>query len=355
MKMTRIPSGNDPADPAHPADPDTAAAAGPDQPARRKRHGRRIAALSGLTAAVLLGVTVAASVAVAGPRAGGVTRIHAARLMSATGQPAASGHGETVLITGAGFGPTGAAPPGSSAPEFSGLIVLLHINGNKQAGGVVSLPALAVVPVPGHHRMQLGQALAAGGPALLVQTVEQLTGDSVNNYARIDFEHVAAVVDAVGGVYVNVPDKSVSFHFTFHVGINHLDGIESLYYARQPGLTEAATELRQQNLIRAILRTLASHQLLANPVTMLHVLSAVDSMLSVDSDFTNTEVETLATQLATLSGSDGTFLTAPTQMAGKQLVFTPQISAQLWTAIRYDSIAGFAEEYPATVTPAAVP
>ena len=233
--------------------------------------------------------------------------------------------------------------------------MLLHINGNKQAGGVVSLPALAVVPVPGHHRMQLGQALAAGGPALLVQTVEQLTGDTVNNYARIDFEHVAAVVDAVGGVYVNVPDKSVSFHFTFHVGINHLDGIESLYYARQPGLTEAATELRQQNLIRAILRTLASHQLLANPVTMLHVLSAVDSMLSVDSDFTNTEVETLATELATLSGSDGTFLTAPTQMAGKQLVFNPQISAQLWTAIRYDSIAGFAEEYPATVTPAAVP
>jgi LCP family protein required for cell wall assembly len=303
---------------------------------------------------VLLAATVATDLAVAGPRAGSVRRIGVARLVSMTGPSAKSGYGETVLITGAGFGPTGAAPPGS-APAFSGLVMLLHINANKQAGGVVSLPALAVVPVPGHGSMELGQALAAGGPALLVRTVAQLTGDSISHYARIDYQHVAAVIDAVGGVYVDVPKKSVSFNFTFHAGINHLDGIEALYYARQPGLTEAATELRQQSLIRALLRTLAGHQLLANPVTLVHVLSAVDSMLAVDSNLANAQIQLLATQLAALSGQDGTFLTAPTQLAGKQLVFTPQISAQLWTALRYDSLAGFAEEYPATVTPAAVP
>jgi LCP family protein required for cell wall assembly len=341
----------------------------------RQRDAARIAVPSVFSVLVLLGATVAAGFAVIGHGAGGhgaatigagghgasiigagnVERIPGARLVVATGQPPRVRSGETVLITGAGFGPTGASAPGSSAPEFSGLIVALHINADKKAGGVISLPALTVVPVPGHGRMQLGQALALGGPSLLVQTVERLTGDPIDHYARIDVQHVAAVVDAVGGVYVDVPDKAVSFNFVFHAGINHLDGIEALYYARQPSLTETARGLRQQSLIRAVLRRLASQQLLTNPVTLARVLSAVEAMLSVDSDFTNAEVQSLATQLATLSGSDGTFVTAPTQLAGQKLVFNALISGQLWKAIRYDSIAGFAEEYPATVTPPAVP
>ncbi len=354
--MTRTPSGNNPADPAHSADPATSAAAGADQPTRRRRRGTRIALLSILSVLVLVGATVTAGFVVVSHMAGSITRLAVARLDSRSGSvPGLSGAGQTILITGAGFGPTGSSAPGTGAPEPSGLIMLLHINANKQAGGVVSLPPMAVVAVPGHGRLQLQQALALGGPSLLVQTVEQLTGLPVNHYARIDFQHVSAVVNAVGGVYVNVPEQDTSFSYTFHVGINHLDGVASLYYVRQLSLTEAARVLRQQNLIRAILRRLASTQLLANPLTMVRVLSAVNSMLAVDSNFTNPEIESLALQLRTLSGPDGTFLTAPTEMAGKQVIFTPQISGQLWQAIRRDTIAAFAAQYPASQTPPAVP
>jgi LCP family protein required for cell wall assembly len=354
--MTRTPSGNNSADPAHSADPATSAAAGADQPTRRKRRGTRIAVLCILSVLVLVGATVTAGFVVVSTMAGNIPRLTVARLASTAGPATGgSGGGQTILITGAGFGPTGTSAPGTGAPEPSGLIMLLHINANKKAGGVVSLPPTAVVAVPKHGHLQLQQALALGGPSLLVQTVEQLTGVPINHYARIDFQHVSAVVDAVGGVYVNVPEADTSFSYTFHVGINHLDGVAALFYVRQKSLTETARVLRQQSLIRAILRKLASHQLLANPVTMFHVLSAVDSMLAVDSDFTNTQIESLALQLNTLSGSDGTFLTAPTETAGKQVIFNPQISSQLWLAIRYDSIAGFAEQYPVTLTPPAVP
>jgi LCP family protein required for cell wall assembly len=354
--MTRTPSGNNPGDPAHSADPDTSVIAGPDRPARRKRRGTRIAVLSVLSVLVLLGAAVAAGFAVVNHMASSIPRLAVARLDSSTGPATLPFQGgQTILITGAGFGPTGSSAPGTSAPEPSGLIMLLHINADKQAGGVVSLPPMTVVAVPGHHTMQLQQALALGGPSLLVQTVEQVTGVPVNHYARIDFQHVAAVVDAVGGVYINVPEPDTSFSYTFHVGINHLDGVASLFYVRQKSLTETGRVLRQESLIRAILRRLASTQLLANPLTMIHVLSAVDSMLSVDSNFTNPEIESLALQLRTLSGNDGTFLTAPTELAGKQVIFNPQISAQLWQAIRHDSIAAFTQRYPATLTPVAVP
>lgn len=354
--MTRTPSGNNSGDPAHSAAPDIFPAVRAAQPTRRKRRGTRIAVLSVLSVLVLLGAAVAAGFAIVNNMAGNIPRLTVARLDSSTGPTAGPYQaGQTVLITGAGFGPTGSSAPGTSAPEPSGLIMLLHINADKKAGGVVSLPPMAVVPVPGHHTMQLEQALALGGPSLLVQTVEQVTGVPINHYARIDFQHVAAVVDAVGGVYVDVPEQDSSFSYTFHVGINHLDGVASLYYVRQPSLTETARVLRQQSLIRAILRRLASTQLLANPLTMIHVLSAVDGMLAVDSDFTNPEIESLALQLRTLNGQDGTFLTAPAEMAGKQVIFNPQISGQLWSAIRHDSIAAFAQEYPATLTPVAVP
>jgi hypothetical protein len=151
--MTRTPSENDPADPAHSADPDKAVAARANEPTRRKRRSARVAGLSVLSIVVLLGATVATNLAVASNRADSIGRIAVARLLSMTGPPAKSGNGETVLITGADFGPTGAVPPGSKAPAFSGLIMLLHLNANNQAGGLVSLPSKAVVPVPGHGSM----------------------------------------------------------------------------------------------------------------------------------------------------------------------------------------------------------
>ena len=53
--------------------------------------------------------------------------------------------------------------------------------------------------VPGHGKRRIDVAAAVGGPSLLVETVHDLTGVPINDFARFDFVHVAVLVDAFGG------------------------------------------------------------------------------------------------------------------------------------------------------------
>jgi LCP family protein required for cell wall assembly len=309
-----------------------------------------------LTSVFALGAAVAVGgVLVLNHLASSIRRIPVTFAKLAVADQSAGHHGGqamTVLITGAGISPTG-SPTAPSAP--SGLIMLLHINANQQAGGVVSIPPKAVVAVPGHGNTQIENALAFGGPSLLVQTVEQLTHAQVQHYARIDLSHVATVVNAVGGVDVVLPAATSSSGYTFHAGTNHLNGAAALDYARQPSLTEEGRVLRQQSLIRAVLSTIANGHLLINPVTTYHVLSALTAMLTVDSNLTNSELATLASELRSLNSHAGSYVTAPTRTAAGQVFLDRSVSNRLWQAIRQDSIAAFAHKYPVTVTPQAAP
>ncbi|HUY50781.1 MAG TPA: LCP family protein [Streptosporangiaceae bacterium] len=343
-----MPSREDPADLDNSAGPGSGAGQGPKRAARHKRRGLRVALVSAASLVVVLGAVVAGGYAFVNHLAGSVQRIPVAF----TRQDVASRptRGTTVLITGAGIGPTG-GPVSSMAT--SGLIMLLHIDADQHAGGVVSIPPQTIVRVPGHGRTEIENALADGGPSLLVQTVENLTHVQIDHYARVDFVHVANVVDVLGGVNVILPDQTVSFGHIFHVGVNHLNGTTALDYVREPDLTQEGRVLRQQSLIRAILDKLANRHLLTSPVTMYHVLNALIGMLTVDSNFTNSELERLATELGGLHSRDGTFVTAPVHMVAGKVYLDRFISNKLWMAIRQDSIAAFAKEYPFTVTPVA--
>jgi len=53
--------------------------------------------------------------------------------------------------------------------------------------------------------MQLSNVVAVVVPRWLTETVHNLTGVPINHYARIDFNHVASMVDALGGVSVTLP------------------------------------------------------------------------------------------------------------------------------------------------------
>ena len=276
---------------------------------------------------------------------GGIHRVH---VHSLAPKPA-GGSGLTILLTGAQT-----IPAGKKTVVFkeSGLIMLLHIDASKEAGGVVSIPPQIEVAVPGHGQMQLWKALVVGGPDLLVQAVHSLTGVQISHYAQVDFRHVADTINAIGGVTVMLPEKTASSGYVLHKGANQLNGTTAVYYVRQPSLTEEGRVLRQQSLVRAVLDKLAAEQLLTKPVIAVRVLSALTSMLTVDGTFTTAEVRQLARELGSLAGRDGTFVTAPVRQSKGALRLVPP-SGQLWSAITHGSIAAFAREYPATVTPAA--
>jgi LCP family protein required for cell wall assembly len=217
---------------------------------------------------------------------------------------------------------------------------------------VVSIPPQSIVRVPGHGKTQIENALKFGGPDLLVQTVENLTHVQIDHYARIDFSHVDRTVSALGGVNVTLPETTSSFGHVFHVGVSHLNGIEALAYARQPSLSEEGRVLRQQSLMRAVIRKIEFKHLLSNPLTMYRVLHALINMLTLDSNFTAAQIEHLAREVRDLTGSTE-YVTAPVHMRAGQVYFDRAITRKLWAAIRQDSITAFARRYPFTVTPSA--
>jgi hypothetical protein len=63
----------------------------------------------------------------------------------------------------------------------------------------------------------------------------------------------------------------------------------------------------------------------------------------------------LAKNSGNLSGSAGTFVLAPTHTVNGKLVLDATMAAPLWTAVKQDSIAAFAQQHRSVLTPATVP
>ena len=141
----------------------------------------------------------------------------------------------------------------------------------------------------------------------------------------------------------------------FPQGVNHLTGVTAVNYARDPFITPQDRLERQESLFRTLLTTIAADKLFAHPVTTVHVLNAVTTMLAVDSNFTNADIDSLIKQFGSLTADAATFLTAPTQTAGNNQVLVPALDAPLWAAVKNGSLAAYAKANPATVTPAEAP
>jgi LCP family protein required for cell wall assembly len=333
-----------------------AEARGPEspRPSRRKQRRRRIkriAIASGASLAVLAGLVVGGTFLAANHLANGVHRVHVYAL-DAKSQATWSGGmpgSMTILLTDTGVFP--------GNDRDTGLVELLHLNAGQHSGAVVSLPADAVVPVPGHGRIEIGDALAIGGPSLLIEALERLTDVRIDHYSAVDFGSLPEVVGAMHGIDVDVPYTTTSLGFTFHAGINDLNAADALAYVRQPAVSEIGREELQENLLRAIMDKIASHRYFV--ATNWRVLNAVVHAVSVDSNLSNSRLESLALDLGHLSGRDGTFVDAqvlngsPTSGDDQPVHLNNQLDRKLWRAIRTDSVAQFAQEYPFTVTPGA--
>jgi len=345
--MSETSGQNGPEDHIHFTDQGSAAPQPPGPPARSRRK-TRIVLLSVASCVVLLGAVAVGAYVYVNHLASGVHRVRVTLPKVPGGQ---SVGGMTVLITSA------------SEPGTSGLIMLMHLDAHDKKGGVVSIPPPTLVQVPGHGLKPIDTALGLGGPSLLVKTVEQLTHVQIDHYARIEFTGVSNLINVIGGVNVTLAKetvakasatsqkKTVTKEYTFPAGVNHLDGITAVYYVRNPSVPADSRVLLQQSLLRAILGKIANEHMLTEPLTAVHVVHALAAMLTVDSNFTNSEVEGFATQLDKVGGSGGTFVTAPTHTVSGHVNLNSPVSDQLWAAIRHDSIAAFAAKYPATLTP----
>ncbi len=99
--------------------------------------------------------------------------------------------------------------PGSGWAR-SDTIIVVRLDPASHSVSMLSLSRDSRVNVPGRGMTKLNHASAWGGPALMIDTVKELTGLPIHHYVQVDFEGFAAIVDALGGVEMNVDRATTS-------------------------------------------------------------------------------------------------------------------------------------------------
>jgi LCP family protein required for cell wall assembly len=169
----------------------------------------------------------------------------------------------------------------------SDTIMLLHLPANGNPPVLVSLPRDSYVPIPGHGSDKINAAYAFGGPRLLAETVQNVTGLRIDHYMGIGFGGFVNVVDAIGGVRMCLKaplvDPAAGLHL--HKGCQVLSGGEALGFmrSRHNFATQDLQRIQNQRVfLRALLRKLTSAGVIANPFSGLPAASGVAGTLTVD-------------------------------------------------------------------------
>jgi LCP family protein required for cell wall assembly len=134
-----------------------------------------------------------------------------------------------VLVIGSDARP-GQAVAGTRADS----IHLVAVEPRSGRASILGIPRDSWVTIPGHGAGRINGALVAGGPELMVRTVEALTGIPIDAYVLTGFQGFERMVDAVGGIELSVP-YAMSDPYSrayFRPGRQRLSGREALRFSR---------------------------------------------------------------------------------------------------------------------------
>ena len=106
----------------------------------------------------------------------------------------------------------------------SDAMILVSISSKTNSIHLTSLLRDIYVDIPGHDGNRLNAAYAYGGPELLMETLEENFDIEVNRYMLVNFQAFANLVDAVGGVDLELSNEEVQYVNGYLVEYNQLEG-----------------------------------------------------------------------------------------------------------------------------------
>jgi LCP family protein required for cell wall assembly len=204
---------------------------------------------------------------------------------------------------------------GRSYKGNSDTMIVAVVNPQKKTTTMVSIPRDTVAQLIGTESFNMQKINAAynvGGSDMAIDTVSKLVNVPIKYYMTINMGALENVVDAVGGVDVNVPfsyTDSHSHNWRFTKGEMHLNGARALAYARmrhEDPEGDYGRQKRQQQVIKAILKKAVSlngltkfNQLLKTVSNNIQTNLTFDDMTTI---FTNYRAATTTIHTDTLKG-----------------------------------------------------
>ncbi|CAL9464881.1 LCP family protein [Streptomyces sp. enrichment culture] len=216
---------------------------------------------------------------------------------------------------------------GSSEGKRTDSMMILHTGDG--APTLISLPRDSDVEIPSYkgsesgklyegtgRHVKLNAAYAEDGPELLVRTVEYNTGLHIDHYVEIGFAGFANIVDAVGGVEMDIPQdiKDTKSGADFKKGKQTLNGQEALAFVRTR-YALAGSDLdrtkNQQKFLSALANQVATPGTVLNPFKLYPTMGAGLDSLIVDKDMGLFDLADMFWAMKGVSGGDGKSMNMP--------------------------------------------
>ncbi|WP_144016065.1 LCP family protein [Demequina sp. NBRC 110052] len=247
----------------------------------------------------------------------------------------------------------------------SDTTMLMHISADRARVELVSIPRDAQVDIadctlfdgteiPGGHG-DFNVAFSNGGrqgdaaeaAACTINTVQHLTGISIEHFAVLDFVGFERMVDALGGVEMCIPFdiSSKKAHLELTAGQQTLTGAQALGFARlrtaevgDVSGSDLQRISRQQALMGAVADSLLAQNILTDAGAITQFLKAVAGSLTTDTQLGSVEYLTgLAWSLRGIDTDDIVFATVPWEYTPDFLnvELLPE-SESMWQQLRDD-------------------
>jgi len=145
------------------------------------------------------------------------------------------------------IGTDGGRAPGRGDANRSDSMLLVRLDPETHRIAYLSIPRDLQVEIPGYGTSKINAANQIGGPALTLATVKELIGLPIDHVVVVDFDGFRELIDAIGGIEVDVPKPILSNKFDcpykparcgdwegwrFAKGPQTMDGRRALVYSR---------------------------------------------------------------------------------------------------------------------------
>ncbi|MDT7723554.1 MAG: hypothetical protein QOI21_130 [Actinomycetota bacterium] len=265
-----------------------------------------------------------------------------------------------VHIPAGGGAATAISIPRDSYVDLSGGFGKHKINSAYSRGKAAAVNSLSAQGVSG---ADLEVRSNAAGAKATIQTVEKLTGLTINHYAAVNLAGFYSLSLAVGGVQVclnnAVNDKYSGANFP--AGVQTISGADALKFVRQRhGLNSDLDRIvRQQAFLASLAKTVLGAGTLTDPSKLSSLIDAVQGSVVIDQGW---DILSFASQLHGLSSGAIQFGTIPVQSLSLQTpsdgdavkVDPAQVQAFVAGVIGSGDQAAATTATPSSTTPPAV-
>lgn len=182
--------------------------------------------------------------------------------------------------------------PGETYESNTDTLIVANMNPTSRRLALLSVPRDTQINFPGHGKQKINSAARLGkGINTTVSVLENMLGQSIKGYIKVNFNGFKKIIDILGGItitvekdmYYNTGDKTDGI-INLKKGTQRLNGTQALQYARfrHDNLADISRTMRQQAVIKALVKEMYQVKTLAKlPWLIPEIYRATETDLSL--------------------------------------------------------------------------